>query len=78
LPEEIAFKRGNVKLTGYPALTDAGDSVAIRLFDAKPAAQAAMRDGVKRLLRFELKEQFNQLEKARRSSIRWRSRCAVS
>jgi len=64
LPAEIAFKRGNLKLTGYPALTDEGDSVAVRLFDARAAAEAAMRGGVKRLLRFELKEQIRQLEKS--------------
>jgi ATP-dependent helicase HrpA len=63
LPEQIAFTRGGRKLTGYPALVDGGESVAIRLFDVKQAADVAMRVGVRRLMRLALKEQMQQLEK---------------
>jgi ATP-dependent helicase HrpA len=63
LPREISFTRGGRRLTGYPALADEGDSVAIRLYDLKPAAEAAMRAGVRRLMRLALKEQMKQLEK---------------
>ena len=63
LPATIAFTRGGRKLTGYPALTDDGDSVSIRLFDTRAAADAAMRGGVLRLMRIALKEQARQLEK---------------
>ncbi len=63
LPEQISFTRNGRKLTGYPALVDERDSVAIRLFDVKQAADAAMRLGVTRLMRFALKEQMKQLEK---------------
>ncbi|HTD89577.1 MAG TPA: DUF3418 domain-containing protein, partial [Burkholderiales bacterium] len=63
LPEQIAFTRNGRKLTGYPALVDERESVAIRLFDVKPAADAAMRLGVTRLMRLALKEQMKQLEK---------------
>ena len=63
LPEAIAFSRGGRKLTGYPALLDEEDSVAIRLFDVREAAAQSMRAGVTRLLRFELKEQMKQLAK---------------
>jgi ATP-dependent helicase HrpA len=63
LPEEIAFTRGGQKLTGYPALTDEDGNVAIRLLDRADAAQAAMRAGVRRLLRLELKAHMQQLEK---------------
>jgi ATP-dependent helicase HrpA len=63
LPREISFTRGGRQLTGYPALADEGDSVAIRLYDLKPAAEAAMRAGVRRLMRLALKEQMKQLEK---------------
>jgi len=63
LPAEITFSRNGNKLTGYPALVDNDESVAIRLYDAEPAAEAAMRSGVLRLLRFALKEQIKQLEK---------------
>ena len=64
LPEQITFVRDGRKLTGYPALIDAKDSVSIRLFDTQAAAQASMRAGVRRLLRLELKEPMKQLEKS--------------
>jgi ATP-dependent helicase HrpA len=63
LPEQISFTRNGRKLTGYPALVDERESVAIRLFDVKQAADAAMRLGVTRLMRLVLKEQMKQLEK---------------
>ncbi|MBZ0096364.1 MAG: DUF3418 domain-containing protein, partial [Sulfuricella sp.] len=64
LPEKIAFTRGGQQLTGYPALEDDGDSVSIRLFDTPVAAEAAMRAGVRRLLRLALNPQMKQLEKS--------------
>lgn len=63
LPESVAFQRNGRQLTGYPALIDTADSVAIRLFDTREAADAAMRSGVVRLLCLALKEQLKQLEK---------------
>jgi ATP-dependent helicase HrpA len=63
LPPEIAFTRDGRRLTGYPALVDEGDSVSIRLFDTRPAAEAAMRAGVRRLARLALAEHMKQLEK---------------
>ncbi len=63
LPQQIAFTRHGRRLTGYPALVDEGESVAIRLFDVRQAADDAMRLGVTRLMRLALKEQMKQLEK---------------
>jgi ATP-dependent helicase HrpA len=63
LPEQISFVRGGHQLTGYPALADEGESVAIRLFDVPQTAQSAMRAGITRLMRLLLKEQMKQLEK---------------
>jgi ATP-dependent helicase HrpA len=63
LPETLAFTRGGRKLTGYPALVDEGDSVAIRLFDVREAAAASMRAGVRRLMRLELKDAMRGLAK---------------
>ena len=45
LPAEIAFTRGGRRLTGYPALADEGDNVAIRLFDTRAAAEGAIFPG---------------------------------
>ncbi len=63
LPEEVSFRRGNQTLTGFPALVDDGESVAIRLCDARDKATEAHRAGVKRLLRIELREQVKNLER---------------
>jgi ATP-dependent RNA helicase HrpA len=63
LPEEITFTRMGKQLTGYPALVDQQACVAIRLFDTRQAAVENMRAGVRRLLRFELKDRMKQLEK---------------
>ena len=63
LPGEITFTRMGKQLTGYPALVDQQTSVAIRLFDTRQAAEENMRAGVRRLLRFELKDRMKQLEK---------------
>jgi ATP-dependent helicase HrpA len=64
LPAEISFTRGGRRLTGYPALADERESVAIRLLDTRGAADAAMRAGVRRLMRLTLKDQMRQLEKS--------------
>jgi ATP-dependent RNA helicase HrpA len=63
LPEEITFTRMGKQLTGYPALVDQQTCVAVRLFDTHQAAEENMRAGVRRLLRFELKDRMKQLEK---------------
>ena len=63
LPETLSFTRDGVALTGYPALEDNEDSVAVRLFDTQSVATESHRAGVRRLMRFELKEQMKQLDK---------------
>ena len=64
LPETLSFTRDGIALTGYPALEDNEDSVAVRLFDTQSVAAESHRAGVRRLMRFELKEQMKQLEKS--------------
>jgi ATP-dependent helicase HrpA len=63
LPDEIAFTRNGRRLIGYPGLVDEGESVAIRLFDVRQAAELATRAGVRRLMRLALKEQMRQLDR---------------
>ena len=63
LPQTLSFERDGLKVTGYPALEDNADSVAIKLFDTLDEALLNHRKGVCRLMRFELKEQIKQLEK---------------
>ena len=64
LPQTLSFQRDGRLLTGYPALEDNIDSVAIKLFDTEAAALQSHRAGVCRLMRFELKEQMKQFEKS--------------
>jgi ATP-dependent helicase HrpA len=61
LPKQITFTRDGRKLTGYPALSDEKDSVSIKLFDVREAAERSTRAGVTRLLRLELKDQMRNL-----------------
>jgi ATP-dependent helicase HrpA len=65
LPEQVTFRRGNQTLTGYPALaiSQDGKSLGIRLFDTRDRAQAEHREGVKRLMALDLKEQMRNLER---------------
>ena len=63
LPKTLTFSKDGHQLTGYPALEDNKENVAVKLFDTEAAAQKAHRLGVARLMRFELKEQMKQLEK---------------
>ena len=64
LPATITFTKDGQQLTGYPALEDNTESVAVKLFDTQSSANMAHRAGVRRLMRFELKEQMKQLEKS--------------
>ena len=63
LPASVKFSRGGQSLTGYPALVDCGDSVAMKLMDTPAHAGAETRRGVVRLARLSLSAQFRQLEK---------------
>jgi len=64
LPQTLSFERDGLKVTGYPALEDANDSIAVKLSDTEREAELSHRKGVCRLMRFELKEQMKQLEKS--------------
>ena len=54
LPETLTMHRGVERLTGYPALVDEGEAVSLTLADTRAAADAATREGVKRLIALEL------------------------
>ncbi|WP_018152169.1 ATP-dependent RNA helicase HrpA [Leeia oryzae] len=63
LPESLTFTQNGTVLTGYPALVDMNDSVAVMLLDTAEEAQAAHRAGVRRLLRLVLKDHLKQWQK---------------
>lgn len=60
LPETVTPTAG---VRAWPAVEDAGDSVAIRLFSEPEAAQRAMRSGVVRLLMLAQQRTLRQLDR---------------
>jgi ATP-dependent helicase HrpA len=63
LPQALTFVRDGRSVTGYPALVDEGESVALKLYDTSAAAEAATRAAVVRLIRIELKDAVRRWEK---------------
>ncbi len=63
LPEQLHIDRGGRRLTGYPALVDATDSVSLVLLDTAAAAADATRGGVLRLMRREMRDAIARFEK---------------
>ena len=54
LPEQVGFVRNRVQLTGYPALVDEPDGLALRLLDTPVQAEVAHRRGLRRLIALRL------------------------
>jgi ATP-dependent helicase HrpA len=63
IPERVDLERGGIRLRGYPALVDAGDSVALRVLDSEDGAARAMRAGLRRLLMLNLGGDLRYLRK---------------
>jgi ATP-dependent helicase HrpA len=54
IPRTFEQERAGFTVTTYPALTDEGDSAAVRLFDTEAEQQLAMWQGTRRLLLLDL------------------------
>ena len=63
LPATLDLDRGGIRLRGYPALVDRGDSVAIRVLDSEEGAALAMRNGLRRLFILQLGSDLRDLRK---------------
>ncbi|WP_218068207.1 ATP-dependent RNA helicase HrpA [Candidatus Thiosymbion oneisti] len=63
LPESLDLDRGGIRVRGYPALVDQGDSVAVRVLDSEAGAALAMRQGLRRLLMLQLGSDLHALRK---------------
>jgi ATP-dependent helicase HrpA len=63
LPHELARIVGGQRVTGYPALVDDGDGVALAFRDTEAAAEAATREAVIKLIRIALKGHVARYEK---------------
>ena len=63
LPEIMEIARGGQTLVGYPALVDRQTHCLLDVYDDPTAAQAAHREGLRRLFRLQLREPLRGLEK---------------
>ncbi len=63
LQPSVTVEQGGIRLKGFPALIDAGDSVALRLLDSEPAAQRSHKAGVRRLIMLKLSKEIRYLRK---------------
>ena len=63
LPELMELRKGRDTLIGYPALVDVGDAVELQVFDDPGAAQARMREGLRRLFILALREPLRYFER---------------
>lgn len=64
LPERVEGRSAGLKLQGFPGLVDAGDSVALRVFDRAEQAEAASREGTLRLYMLQLPDKVKYLRKS--------------
>ena len=46
IPEVVSIRRTGLALNAFPALSDEGDSVSLKLFDSSAAASASLRRGL--------------------------------
>ncbi|MBK1720401.1 ATP-dependent RNA helicase HrpA [Thiocystis violacea] len=63
LPEQVELTRAGIRLLGYPALIDRGESVAIQVLDSAENAALAQREGLRRLLMLHLGTELRRLRK---------------
>jgi ATP-dependent helicase HrpA len=63
LPEIMEIRRGGQTLVGYPALVDAGEAVALQVFDSPERAREIHRAGVRRLLAITLRDRLREIGK---------------
>jgi len=63
LPEAVDLDRAGIKLRGYPALVDQGDSVALRVLDSPEGAELAQRAGLRRLFMLSQAVEMRQLRR---------------
>jgi len=63
LPESVDTEGGGIRLRGFPALVDEGDSVAVKIIDSAPNAVVAHHAGLRRLIMLKLAKEIRYLRK---------------
>jgi len=61
---QLSGQNGKMRVIGFPALVDEGDSVALRVFDTPDQARSLHRGGLRRLFALALREQVKTMEKS--------------
>ncbi|MEM9601511.1 MAG: ATP-dependent RNA helicase HrpA [Pseudomonadota bacterium] len=67
LPEQVDIDQAGIALSGYPALVDHGDTVAIRVYGASAQASREHRLGLRRLFALHLRDEIRYLNKQLKS-----------
>ncbi|MCO6456709.1 MAG: ATP-dependent RNA helicase HrpA [Pirellulaceae bacterium] len=79
LPEKIELARGDLRVTGFPAIVDRGENVSLRLLGSKAEARRQTRRGLRRLFclkeRRDLKTQVEWLPQLDRLELYARGVC---
>jgi ATP-dependent helicase HrpA len=78
LPERVDLERGGIRLRGYPALVDRGDSVSIQVLDSPENAELAGRAGLRRLFMFSLGAEMRRLRQGLPALQRMRLQYALA
>ena len=63
----MEIRRKGVSLIGHPAIADRGDYCSIEVFDEPEEAKEVHKKGIRKLIRFQLKEQIKYLDKSLKS-----------
>jgi len=63
LPESVDTEGGGIRLKGFPALVDEGDSVAVKIIDSAPNAAVTHHAGLRRLIMLSLAKEIRYLRK---------------
>jgi ATP-dependent helicase HrpA len=78
LPESIDLDRGGIRLRGYPALVDRGESVSVRVLDSPESAELAGRAGLRRLFMLSLGADMRRLRQSLPAMQRMRLQYALA
>nr|MDJ0806640.1 ATP-dependent RNA helicase HrpA [Gammaproteobacteria bacterium] len=63
LPADVTLEQGGIRLKGYPALVDEGETVSLRVLDSESAARLSHKAGVRRLIMLKLNKDIRYLRK---------------
>jgi ATP-dependent helicase HrpA len=78
LPESLDLERGGIRLRGYPALVDRGESVAVQVLDSPESAELAGRAGLRRLFMLSLGAEMRRLRQGLPALERMRLQYALA